>query len=112
MFEPITRARPHTGHFENSRDVVLVVNAIEFGFEMRRNVHLHDVDMGHAILPIAGLVIARLGESAGDDDRVCSGPAATSGARDGKAEVWCSGSGLRVAHRLRRGGAAFGGPAG
>jgi hypothetical protein len=79
MIEPIARARPDPGHFEDGRHVVLVVDAIEFGFEMRRNVHLHDVDMGHAVLPIAGLVIARLGESEGDHDRVCSGPAAALG---------------------------------
>jgi hypothetical protein len=45
MFEPIAFAGPDAGDFEDGRNVVLVVDAIELGFEVLRNVHLDDIDI-------------------------------------------------------------------
>src|SRR5215831_12461810 len=44
MLEPVANTGPDTGNLENGRDVLLVVDPIEFGLEMLRNVHLHDID--------------------------------------------------------------------
>jgi hypothetical protein len=43
MFEPIACARFDPGDFEDRRHVVLIINAIEIGIEMLRDVHLNDV---------------------------------------------------------------------
>src|SRR5271165_4347048 len=45
MLEPIARAGPHAGDLEDRRHVILVIDAVEFRFEMLRDVHLHDIDI-------------------------------------------------------------------
>src|SRR5882724_13170763 len=45
MVEPIARAGAHPGDLEDRRHVILVIDAIEFRFEMQRDVHLHDIDV-------------------------------------------------------------------
>src|SRR5277367_6972814 len=45
VVEPISHARPNSGDLEDCRHVVLVVNPVEFGLELSRNVHLHDIDV-------------------------------------------------------------------
>ena len=54
MVEPIARAGPHARHLEDRRHVILVVDAVELGFERRRNIHLHDIDVGHRAIPPLG----------------------------------------------------------
>src|SRR5215831_6066835 len=53
MFEPIARAGSDARDLEDRRDVVLVVDAVEFGLEMLRDIHLDDIDIRHGALPSA-----------------------------------------------------------
>src|SRR5215813_9873596 len=48
MLQPVASAGPDAGNLEDGRDVFLVVNPIEIGLEMLRDVHLHDIDVGHS----------------------------------------------------------------
>src|SRR6516162_3996231 len=45
IFEPITGAGADPGDLEDRRHVILVIDAVEFRFEMLRDVHLHDIDV-------------------------------------------------------------------
>ena len=45
MFEPIACAGPDAGDFEDGRNVVLVVDSVELGLEMLRDIHLDDIDV-------------------------------------------------------------------
>jgi hypothetical protein len=45
VFEPIACAGLNAGDFEDGRDVVLVVDPVELGFEVLRDVHLDDIDV-------------------------------------------------------------------
>jgi hypothetical protein len=61
MFEPITCAGPDPRDFEDGRNVVLVVNPVEFGLEVLRDIHLNNVNIGHGGVPsVADLLVGRL----------------------------------------------------
>src|SRR6516225_6787662 len=47
MFELIARARADTGHFGQHREMLGIIDPVEFGLVFRRDVQLHDKDVGH-----------------------------------------------------------------
>src|SRR6516165_8927736 len=59
MLEPVARRRAHNRHLRQHRKMLGVIDAVELGLVLRRNVELHDKNVGHGDRYSTGQAILR-----------------------------------------------------
>src|SRR6516164_10813339 len=59
MLEPIACGRAHARHLRQHREMLGVIDPVEFGLVLSRNVELHDKEVGHDDRYSSGQAILR-----------------------------------------------------